>query len=183
MFTVVLPLQMIAFQSMFLLIAIAIEAYVLQQNLRIPPLKSVQYATSINYLSAVVGWLIFLNIRSILPVDLRIELMNVIFFDRWSREIMVWVILGALVTFFVSFFVKLFGLRQLQLFLGDQQMDEAEEDRKVKYGLTHRKPRGYRGSNPQANAVLLGNALSYSAISIVLFLRLLLHGNFNTVIQ
>ena len=48
MFEPVLPLRAIAFQILCLLIAIAIEAYVLRQTLRLGYKTSVRYAASMN---------------------------------------------------------------------------------------------------------------------------------------
>lgn len=173
----VLPLRLIAFQCVFLLLAIAIEATVLRSSLRLQPRKSVEYATSINFLSTVVGWLLFLNLQAVAPEPLRLDLMDGIFFDRWSRDVLAWVILAALVTFFVSFLIKLVGLYQLQFFLGEEIDKEDREEKNlknVKGMLARLTLKGQRGGTPrQANTILVANALSYSAISFVLLLRLL----------
>ncbi|NJN86109.1 MAG: hypothetical protein HC881_07045 [Leptolyngbyaceae cyanobacterium SL_7_1] len=156
--------------------AIAIEAVVLRAGLRIQPRKSVEYATFINFLSTVVGWLLFLNLQIAFPESLRLDLMNGIFFDRWSRAILAWVILSALVTFFVSFLVKLVGLEQLQFFLGEEVEKEPSDEKTLKNlkgSIARRNSKEYRGATRQANTILIANALSYSAISLILLLRLL----------
>jgi hypothetical protein len=160
----------------FLLVAIAIESLVLRSGLRIQPRKSVEYATFINFLSTVVGWLLFLNLQIAFPESLRLDLMNGIFFDRWSRAILAWVILAALITFFISFLIKLVGLNQLQSFLGEELEKEPRDEKTLKNlkgSIARRNSKEYRGATRQANTVLIANALSYSAISLILLLRLL----------
>jgi hypothetical protein len=186
MLPTVLPIRMILFQSLFLMIAIAIEATVFRQNLNLPPRKSVQYAASINFLATVVGWFLFLNIQSILPANLKLALLSFIFFDQWSREILPWFILAALITFFVSLMVKWVSLQQLQFFLGDQQEKDSKEEKNIKTlktAMYRRTLKTAQGVPRQTNAVLVANALSYSAISIVLFLRLLAQGSLGNSLQ
>lgn len=176
----ILPLRMIAFQGLFLLITIAIEAYILFRFLRIAPQRSVIYSTAINLFSTVIGWLIFLNAQPFLPVEPKLDLINFIFFDRLSNRLVSWIVLAALITFFVSFLVKLFTLGQLQSFLGEQPQAETPQTRDLKYSLANRNLRGQRRPTRQATAILVGNALSFSAISLVLLLRLFLQGGLVT---
>ena len=51
----VLPLRAIAFQILFLLMAIAIEGTVMQQQLPFMPRQAMQYATILNLITVVVG--------------------------------------------------------------------------------------------------------------------------------
>ncbi|NJR39502.1 MAG: hypothetical protein HC781_12655 [Leptolyngbyaceae cyanobacterium CSU_1_4] len=82
----VVPLRAIAFQIVFLLMAIAIEATVLHKQLNIPPKQSIQFAASINLLTTVAGWLVTflllgtsLSLPTPLLTELKIALMNFIF--------------------------------------------------------------------------------------------------------
>lgn len=204
MLPVVLPLRMIAFQCLFLLLAIAVEAWVFYRNLEITPRKSVEYAASINFLSTVVGWLVFLSLQTLLPAPLQLALMNYILFDQWSGDTLTLLVVTAMVTFFVSLLIKLFGLIALQRFLGDQlepkkdtpvkaekesmlktdKSDEkSSENLKTKSAFASRSWRETRQPNRQGNAVLLANALSYSTILLVLILRLLAQGTLDSVIS
>ncbi len=181
MFVSVLPLRAIAFQILFLLVAIAIEAWVLQRRLRLPPNQSrvspkqaVQYASSVNLLTIVVGWFLFLSLQALLTPELKYQLLNFVFFDQWSPNTAFWVVLSGFITFFTSFLIKLGGLVQLQqMLLTPQELEARRELDKNKHRLGVRPTKGLRTISNQANVLLLANALSYTAISAILLLRFL----------
>jgi hypothetical protein len=142
MFPTVLPLRAIAFQALFLLIAIAIEATVLRQTLAtekkefISPKQSIHYAGTINLLCTVVGWLaffLFFTIAYTLPSDwtARVEanLVNFIFFDQWTNETATSLIVIGLIMFFASYGVKQAGLNGLRSTLqaGIDNIDSKEK--------------------------------------------------------
>lgn len=173
----VMPLRAIAFQCLFLLLAIAIEAAVLHEGLKLPYRKSVEYAASINLLSTAVGWLVFFSLEPLVPPNLKFQLINCIFFDQWSSGIAAWIILAGFVTFFISFLVKLSGLDLLRLLLQDkpeekQPEQETQIDRSRRYQNTVRARKTAREGPSRANAILIANALSYTAILLVLFIRI-----------
>lgn len=180
-FSLVFPIRAIAFQFVFLLIAIAIEAYVLQRTLGIAPKRSVEYAAVINLLSTVIGWIVFFNFHNFLPTLVKLELIGGIFFDQWSRNIAAWIVVSALITFFMTFLVKLIGFQAMQGFLGDRPFSEfftvaLKDDDALVAGEREPiflKPTNSRKVAPQVNAILVANAASYSAITLVLFLRML----------
>ncbi|MBD1871443.1 filament integrity protein fraC [Oculatella sp. FACHB-28] len=173
----VLPLRAIAFQCLFLLLAIAIEAAVLHEGLKLPYRKSVEYAASINLLSTAIGWLIFFSIEPLVPTNLKFQLINCIFFDQWSSGIAAWIIFAGFVTFFISFLVKLSGLDLLKLLLQDKEEKRSEQeiqaDKSKRYQNTIRARKNAREGPSRANAVLIANALSYTAILLVLFIRII----------
>lgn len=171
----VFPLKMIVFQGLLMLVAIAVEAYVLRKELKLLPKQSIDYATTINFLSVAVGWVVFFAFQSIVSDGLRIKLINCIFFDRWQQDILWGIILAAVVTFFVSFFVKLVGLSQLRIFLGDKKAESNEDEntKTLKFGTSRRAAKSSLKVSGEGNAVLKANALSYSAISLILFVRFL----------
>jgi hypothetical protein len=181
----VFPLKMIAFQSLLMLVAIAVEAYVLRKELKLLPKQSIDYATTINFLSVVVGWIAFFNFQAFVSDELRIKLINCIFFDRWQQDILWAIILAAVVTFFLSFFVKLVGLSQLRIFLGDKKAraDEDENPKTLKFGTSRRATHSGLRVSGEGNAVLKANALSYSAISLILLIRFLMQGRLNFPVQ
>jgi hypothetical protein len=174
----VLPLRAIAFQILFLLVAIAIEAHILNRNLPIPPKQSIQYSTAINLFSTVIGWLVFLNFQNLLPLALKTLIIEYIFFDQWSSDMASWIIISAFFTFFASLFFEVLGLTQLESYLGAQISPPPEiEDSKVKYKFGQRPPRRPPGVYSVVSAVLVANAVSYSAITLILLLRFLAHSN------
>ncbi|MBW4517560.1 MAG: hypothetical protein KME11_20340 [Timaviella obliquedivisa GSE-PSE-MK23-08B] len=180
----VVPLRAIAFQIVFLLMAIAIEATVLHKQLNIPPKQSVQFAASINLLTTVLGWLVtflLLGTSLALPTplltELKIALMNFIFFDQWSNGTAELLIMICFITFFVSLGMKWLGLVGLD-WLMKKDLPKAP-DVVVETGVfvsPQRKPRQFR---PRLNTTLVANAWSYSAILVALLLRIVFQSNLN----
>jgi hypothetical protein len=167
----VVPLRMIIFQCLFLLMAVALEGYVLQRRLAITPRKSIEYAASVNLLSTLVGWLAFFSAEANLPLNIRLQFMNFVFFNQLSGGMASWLIPSGFVTFFVSFFLKLQGLVLLQRLLEVPQQDSERLPRFP--GLDRRQPTRV-GVSKEAVAVLFANSLSYSSIALILFTRFLI---------
>jgi hypothetical protein len=172
----VLPLRAISFQIVFLLMAIAIEATVLHKQLNIPPKQSVQFAASVNLLTTVLGWLVIfflLETSMVLPTplltELKMALINFIFFDQLSNGTAELLIMICFITFFVSLGVKWVGLVGLD-WLMKKNLPAAPEvvtDTGV-FVSPRRKPRQFR---PRLSTTLVANAWSYSAILVALLLR------------
>jgi hypothetical protein len=176
-----LPLRAIAFQSMLLLVAIALEAMVLRQHLRLGYQTSVQYAATINLLSTSLGWIAFLSLEAVLPTALRQQIMSYVLFNRffsneWLEALPVMLVMAAIVVFFATYWVKLQSLSALVAILGQAPVLEAP-------ALTDRSRRGggsRRGAPSAARtrtatytvAVLQANALSFTAIVLLLFLQI-----------
>lgn len=172
----VLPLRAIAFQLLFLLMAIAIEGTVLQRQLSLVPRFAMQYAAILNLLTLVLGWFIFFAVEVLLPVPIRSQLLAFIFFNRWTEDTALWGILAGFLTFFVSFLVKTFAFNQLQF----ATLSEKEREALRRAGGVSRRPKFGQKQirqdttlSEQANAVLIANALSYTAILLVLLVRFL----------
>jgi hypothetical protein len=158
---------MIAFQCLFLLVAIAIEGYVLQRRLQIVPRTSIEFAASVNLLSVLVGWLVFFGVEPVLPSTIQLQLINFILFSQWAPGMANWIVPAGFVTFFISFFIKLQGLSQLRLLLYGPKDPPA-----VSEGIGRfRTVRGQHVSSGEAATVLLANSLSHSAISLILLIR------------
>ena len=164
----VVPLRTIVFQAMFVLIAIAIQSYIFRRQLQVSPRTSVEYAATIELLSVVTGWLLFFTVESLLPQVLRLQLLNFIFFNQWSQGMESWAVPTAIVTFFLSFFLKLEGLILLKR-VREEPREEAFEPRQAPTFATLKRPKAT--GTRLAAIVLLANLLSYSAISLVLVLR------------
>lgn len=173
MYTSVFPLPAIAFQTLFLLIAIAIEAFVIRRELQMTYKKSIEYATTINLLTLALGWLLFFNLQLLLPLELKLQLINFIFFNHWRTSTAL-VILVAFFTFFASFFIKLQGFNLLQRLLQEYKPSETASGRTRRYPSLRHQPEIERETPKQANAILIANAASYSAILVVLFLQFLI---------
>lgn len=168
-----LPLRLVAFQCLFLALAIAIEAAILRRGLELKPKRSVEYATAINLLSMVVSWVLFLNIQPLLPAQLRLELIAGVLFDQWAGAITSWVIVATLIIFFLSWVVKVIGLAQLQLFLGDRTREDTRPSATLRHRTLSRKDKDFRGLPNQASVLLIANAISSLAVFLVIVLRLI----------
>ena len=141
--SIVVPLQAILYQLFVLLLAIALEAFILQKQLNISPRKGVEYAASINLLSVTLGWLIFFNLEQLLPESIRLRLI---------------------------FFVKTLGLYLVQTLLVVQTSNDSDEGITLSQILgSYKLP--VRLVASEASAVLLANACSYSAVLLVLVAR------------
>ncbi len=174
----VLPLRAIAFQGLFLLIAIALEAVILHQRLSLDIRTSVRYSTSMNLFSTFLGWMIFFITQPLLPEDLRIQLISFFFFEKffpniWANSIAPSVVLLTLLVFLGVVFVELQGLNQLERLLGKQVQ---EEDSVIKNRVPQRFQRLQGHSflfkrNDRTYTILLANSISFSFILFVLFVR------------
>ena len=182
-FEPVFPLKAVAFQLMFLLIAIAIEGNVLRLRLRLGYQTSIQYATTINLMSTVVGWFSFLALERFADVGTRAQIISYVMFDRlitnglWPG--MEWkVLMAGLLALFVALVVKLKGLELVMRMTGKWTMPEKPKDlarnekRADKYERARTGRNLYqRASNHLITAVLQANAFSFSALLILLVLR------------
>ena len=174
-------IQTYLFQAIFLLVAIALEARVLYKRLGISRRTSVEYATSINLLATIIGWLVFFLIQDRIPLPLKDQLISYIFFDRLlgpqPENILLVIAAAGVVIFFSAFLIKLKGLELLEAIIQERprEKDPAESLPKRRHptladrlgeAVTHTAPN-------HATTILLANAYSYSAISLLLFLRFL----------
>lgn len=186
MFEPVLPLQTYLFQSVFLLVAIALEARVFYKRLYLTRRRSIEYATSINLFATVIGWLTFFFLKSFLPQPLKSQIISYIFFDRFlgsqPENFYLTIISAGVVIFFSAFLIKLQGLQLLESLLErtpERQSAMELQPPKLPHNqrrqrLSDRLDQTVSNTEPsQATAVLLANAYSHSAILLLLFLRFL----------
>lgn len=168
-------MRAIIFQLIFLLVAIAIEAAILCQRLELDRKTAVQYASTVNLLSVVVGWVIFFIAQPLLPLALREQVISYIFFDRffdnpWLATTTSLVIVIGFLMFFFTFLLKLQGLELLEWVLGKK--DDKPDTRTLDSATTQpRKFRFFEATGTRATVVLLANACSFSAILIIMAVR------------
>lgn len=179
----VLPLQTYLFQSVFLLVAIALEARVFSQRLYLTRRRSIEYATSINLLATVIGWLAFFFLKNLLPQPIRSQIISYIFFDRFLNPLpqSFYLMLAStgVVIFFSAFLIKLKGLQLLEALLERSPKEQSEPEQESnsprsrrRQRLSHRLEQSVARTDPnQATVVLLANAYSHSAIVLLLVLR------------
>lgn len=167
--TDVLPLKAILFQLLFIVLAIAIEAIVLQRYLGIGRKTSIQYTATANLLSTVVGWFIFFVVAPLLPPDWQLQLVNFVFFDLTNNSPM---LVGlALLTFLGTFIVKLQTIEWLDLILENKKPAVAEAKDVAKFRGRSGQRESFANVPNRALAVLWANAASFSAITLMIALR------------
>jgi len=174
----VLPLRAILFQLMLLLVTIAIEAVIYHRKLKLSRQTSIEYSTSLNLLSTVLGWVAFFLIQTQLSPSVRIQLISRIFFNSFYGTfdtLPVLVILFTVSTFGFVYFVELKGLDLLQALLKTSRNDaEASPQSKLPVLTTRLKKALRRTDTSEVIVVLLANAWSHAVVLIFLFLRSLL---------
>ncbi len=171
-----MTLRAIAFQIMLLMLATSLEAMVLRQRLRLGYQTSIRYSASMNLLATSLGWFTFLTLDRLLPTELRQQVLSYILFNRfypngWSDRLPVLVVMAAIGAFFLTYWVKLQGLRGLMALLGLQPSPAtASGDRHGRYRAARNQT---ASSQPSLTlAVLQANALSFTAMLLVLLIRL-----------
>jgi len=176
----ILPARAIAFQILFLLVAIALEAIVLYRRLPYDYKSSVRYAATINLFSTVIGWVIFFNVQTILPEELKIQLISLFFFERlfgnsWESGVPPIMVMTALFTFLGVIAAEYQALTLLETLLETRKPQENTElilkprerfkfRRLEEGGILFKK-------NDRAYTILVANSLSFSAILIILLFR------------
>ncbi|MFQ4138945.1 filament integrity protein FraC [Nodosilinea sp. PGN35] len=176
----ILPLRAIAVQSMLLMVATVLEAMVLRQQLQLGYRPSMQYAATLNLLATSLGWVAFLAIEAVLPLSLRSQVISYVMFNRfytntWHDVLPVVVVVVAIAAFFVTYWIKLQGLLWLLQLLGQKPVETTpeaiEENRRQRYERARRAQlEGQRGTSPRALAMLQANAVSFTAILVLLLL-------------
>lgn len=168
--TDVLPLKAILFQLLFVVLAIAIEAIVLQRYLGIGRKTSIQYTATANLLSTVVGWFIFFVVTPLLPPDWQLQVVNFVFFDLTNNTP---ILVGlAFLTFLGTFIVKFQSLEWLDLILENKKTAEAEAKDIAKFRGRAGQRQPFANVPNRALAVLWANAASFSAITLIIALRM-----------
>ncbi len=168
----IFPIGAILFDFLFVLIAIPIEAYVLHSRLKFDKKSSTFYAISINLFSSVIGWFIFFVSEPMLPIQVKSELINYMFFNNFkSPNTPALIIFTACIIFFATFLTKFFILRALLISL-HESFAKKEEEPKTSQRQRWRRFNSIKLQNTNlVTTILIANSLSYTAITIVLFFR------------
>ncbi|NJN32144.1 MAG: hypothetical protein HC824_18290 [Synechococcales cyanobacterium RM1_1_8] len=164
-----LPLRAIAFQALFLVVAVAIEATVLEREFGTSRPGSVLYALLINLASTVAGWIAFLALEPLLPDNWRMAAMSFVFFNQVFGNLDVSVVLPVLafVTFLSTLFLELLTLGLCMKLWSPAGLSPQLSPAEVRYGRAQR----YRSSGVarhRRNALLKANGYSYGAILLML---------------
>lgn len=169
----IFPTGAILFHFLFLLTAIPIEAYVLNTRLKFDKKTSTFYATAVNLFSSVIGWIAFFILEPILPIPLKSELINYVFFNNFkSPSTQTFIVLTAFIIFFATFLMKFLLLRILLMSL-NEKTEKKVEDNPVSSTRKLRRVSKLKFQNTNlVITALIANSLSYSAITVILLIRL-----------
>jgi hypothetical protein len=175
----ILPVQTVIFQILFLLIAIALEGFILHRNLLLSRKSSIEYAISINLLYTIVGWLIFFFIQPLLSATLRLQLISYVFFNSFHKtqlpSLDATILCIGIISFFVAFIVKMLGLYFLEWLLTFPQKNTKNHYQKtIRMRIKSRKSSKkitYNQNTSKATVILVANALSHSVLLGLLLLR------------
>ncbi|PSB17728.1 filament integrity protein fraC [Phormidesmis priestleyi ULC007] len=174
----VLPLRAVLFQLLFLVTAIALESMVLRNRLGIGRKISIQFAATTNLLSTVIGWMLFFIVEPLLSPELRSQLISYIFFDLTTNPPL---LIGlAFISFIATFLVKLEGITWLELLLGMKKDVETEARATAKFQGRRAQRAAFATVPNRPLAVLWANAISFSAITLLIGIRLLFDQTFGT---
>jgi hypothetical protein len=170
----ILPLRAIAFQSLFLMVAIVLEALVLWRVLGASEnwqrKTCIQYAATVNLLSTWVGWMVFFIAEPLLPSDWHSALIGYVFFD--FKSIPPTLIGVGLIIFLATFLLKWQGIEWLELLLKGKPTPPPDSPDVIKFkGRNERETFTIVASRPLA--VLWANASSFSAITLLLAIRMM----------
>lgn len=173
MANLVLPLRVVALQLLFLLVATAIEAYVLQRRLGMTPKGSAQYSLVLNLFTTVAGWMLFFTIQPLLPPSWQLEIFSFIFFSRFFEPEFIdamrtlGIILG-FVVFMGTFFLKsVFFSMMLNLWASPNPAVPQYDTSQIQLNRMQR----YRQSwtaRIRSSALLMGTAASFAAILVMI---------------
>ncbi|MEH2055872.1 MAG: filament integrity protein FraC [Nostoc sp.] len=168
----IFPIGGILFDLLFVMIAIPVEAYVLHYRLKFDKKTSTFYAISINLFSSVIGWFIFFVSEPLLPIEVKSELINYMFFNGFkSPNTQTVIILTACIIFFATFLMKFFILRGLLVLL-NETFAKKEEDPQTSQRQKRLRLSSVNFQNTNlVTTILIANSLSYSAITVILLFR------------
>jgi hypothetical protein len=166
---IILPIGAIFFGILFLLTTIPIEALVFNKWLKFDKRTSIFYAISINVFSSVIGWIVFFMVEPMLPIGIKSELINYIFFNKIKDPNISSLIIFLSFTIFISTFLVKFLLMKLLIIFMDEAGQKAE--------ITSSQERYFYMSLAKLQttnlitSTLIANALSYTAITVIILIR------------
>ena len=172
----VFPFGIILFDFLFLLVAIPVEAYILNRRLKFDKRTSSFYAIAINLFSNVIGWVIFFLLEPTnLFNDYKSQLINFLLYNRLNNQVYGGIVMAGFTTFFGTLMIK-FALLKLFIIALSNPGEKKAEPESENTVLSQRKSR--RGSRKGFQntslftTTLIANSLSYSAITLVVMFRI-----------
>lgn len=177
----VFPFGVILFDFLFLLVAISVEAFILNKRLKFDKRTSSFYAISINVFSNVIGWVIFFLLE---PTnffnDYKSQLINFLLYNRLNSQVYGGIVMAGFTTFFGTLMIKFALLRLFILALsnpGEKKAEPEPEDTILLKRKSRRANRKAWQSTSLFTSTLIANSLSYSAITLVVLFRIFARTN------
>ncbi len=167
----IFPTGAILFNFLFLTVAIPIEAYILSTRLKFDKRTSIFYAICLNLFSGAIGWFVFFLLEPILPIELKSELINYVFFNQFINNIHGLVFMTAIIIFFTTFLIKFFLLKAALLSLREPGQSKPEPEKTGSRRTSRRANRLKLQNTSLLTTTLIANSLSYSAITAIMLIR------------
>ncbi|MGB3262652.1 MAG: filament integrity protein FraC [Microcoleus sp.] len=165
----VFPFRTVLVQVLIVFLAIAIESWFLQKLLKLGPKTSVEYTAILNLGCTCVGWLVFFGIESVLPKDLREQLIGYILLGG-NPNIYPTITTIAVLLLAITFLVKWQGLAIIENWvLGNKKASKPQFLGPPT--LTRRPIKKTFQVTTQFGAVLIAHTVSNFVILTVLFLQ------------
>jgi hypothetical protein len=168
---IILPIGAIFFEILFLLIAIPLEAYILNRWLKFDKRTSIFYAIALNVFSSVIGWIVFFTVEPILSIAIKKELINYVFFNKLQDpSIGTMIVLLSFTIFIATFLVKFLLMKILIIFMGEGGKKTETEIISSQQRASYMNMAKLQNTN-LITATLIANSLSYSAITFIILIR------------
>jgi hypothetical protein len=168
---IILPIGAVFFEILFLLIAIPLEAYILNRWLKFDKRTSIFYAIALNVFSSVIGWIVFFTVEPILSIAIKKELINYVFFNKLQDpSIGTIIVLLSFTIFIATFLVKFLLMKILIIFMGEGGKKTETEIISSQQRASYMNMAKLQNTN-LITATLIANSLSYSAITFIILIR------------
>lgn len=168
---IILPVGAIFFEILFLLIAIPLEAYILNRWLKFDKRTSIFYAIALNVFSSVIGWIVFFTVEPILSIAIKKELINYVFFNKLQDpSIGTIIVLLSFTIFIATFLVKFLLMKILIIFMGEGGKKTETEIISSQQRASYMNMAKLQNTN-LITATLIANSLSYTAITFIILIR------------
>jgi len=166
----ILPLRAIVFQILLTTVAIAIESFVLHRRLKLSPKTSLEYVVSLNFLTLFAGWYLFFVFFDTFPEGLQSDLIQLILFNEYSNQSVLFLLVAAVLTFFITLAMKLKGWQILEYVRNEVLFPEPLESN-VQFIKT---ANFFNPASVRVMTIMQAHAFSHSAILVLLAFNLFL---------
>ncbi|WP_414620073.1 filament integrity protein FraC [Calothrix sp. CCY 0018] len=177
----VVPFGVILFDFLFLLVAIPVEAFILNRRLKFDKRTCSFYAIAMNLFSNVIGWVVFFILEPTnFFVSYKSQLISFLLYNRLNNQVYGGIVMAGFTTFFGTLMVKFVLLRLLIISLSNPGEKKAVPEPEDTILLKRKSRRGNRKgwqSTSLFTTTLIANSLSYSAITLVVLFRIFARTN------